>query len=249
LKQILSNLISNAIKFTPSLGHIGINVDYHDENLYFQVTDDGIGVSKEKQSLIFDSFTQADNSTTRNFGGTGLGLHISKELIHLLGGDIELKSQKGKGSSFNFFVHFPPAEAIQEVYDTDDSLSFEGKILVAEDNKTNQLLIQMLLEDFGLESKIVNNGQEALQALSSYHPDLILMDINMPILDGREALKEIRNNSLYKEFKEVPIIALTANALKGDKEEFLNLGMDAYVSKPIENTKLQHELKRFLQEV
>jgi len=246
LKQVISNLISNAIKFTPRGGLIKVQVHYQNRLLQVDVIDNGVGIAKNKQEMIFDSFTQEDNSVSREYGGTGLGLHISKELIGLMGGKISVNSVLDKGTVFSFYVNFPEA-ALPEVEEEEDAIQIlRGSILVAEDNKTNQMLISMILEDFGLECFIAENGKIALEMLKEKKPDLILMDINMPEMNGEEATQFIRKDYEYDLFKKIPIIALTANAIKGDRERFLEGGMDEYIEKPIDQKALYRILSRYL---
>jgi len=245
-KQVLNNLLSNAIKFTNREGHIDIDVDYKDDQLFIKVSDDGRGMSKKVMETIFEAFIQADASTSREFGGTGLGLHIVKELVLMMGGDIHVSSEEGKGSCFEFDVRLKSCEE-QETKALSDSEGIgEGKILVAEDNKTNQLLISMILDDLEIPHLIKENGQELLDALEGFKPDLILMDINMPVMNGLEATQHIREDATYANFNAIPIIALTANALKGDRARFIEEGMNDYVSKPIELEKLKLVLHEYL---
>jgi CheY-like chemotaxis protein len=218
------------------------------DNLYFAISDEGIGISQEAQKRIFDPFEQAELSTTRSYGGTGLGLSISKKLIELLKGRIKVESAHGKGSTFSFFIDAP------EVIATSDSLHdahqylFEGHILVAEDNKTNQLLISILLEEMNLTFTLVENGKDAVDAFLRYpNYDLILMDINMPIMDGTDATKQIRGSS--SEHKDIPIIALTANAMQEDMANYTQAGMNDHIPKPIDSVLLAKVLSNYLKTV
>ena len=249
IKQIILNLISNAVKFTPIDGNINTSIDYKDGCMIIIISDNGIGMNQKVQDKIFKPFVQADGSTTRKYGGTGLGLTITKILVELMDGKIELKSEEDVGSTFTVTLPFERLcdiaqdKEVQdaEVQDKDNTLS--GHVLVVEDNKTNQMLIKMLLEDFGLTCDIANDGVEATEF---YNPDkhaLILMDENMPNRNGIEAMKIIRER--YKD-KCGAIIALTANAMVTDRERFLKAGMDEYISKPIDEDKLYKTLARFL---
>ncbi len=232
LNQIISNLVSNAIKFTPVDKNIILNAEFRDDRIYFRITDEGIGIDTSKQELIFESFKQADESTSRQFGGTGLGLSISSKLVKLFGSELEVESSLGKGSTFSFSI---PAEVseIQEDMAEFTAKVFNGeKVLVAEDNKTNQMLIEILLEEMNLKADIANDGVEAVRAYKDNYP-LILMDINMPNMNGEEAMKHIK-----KEFPKAKIIALTANALSEDKQRYLDMGFDDYLSKPIDTQAL-----------
>ncbi|HFU74158.1 MAG TPA: response regulator [Helicobacteraceae bacterium] len=246
IKQILSNLLSNAIKFSPDYSQISFIISYHDTTLCIKVVDQGIGIAEDKQEAVFDAFIQAEHSTTRQYGGTGLGLNISKKLAQLLDGDISLTSEPYKGSTFELSVGATVVEALHEENcdECDAKFCTNAHVLVAEDNKTNQLLIQILLDDLELQHTIVNDGKEVLQALNEGTFDVILMDINMPNMDGVDATKAIR--STPSSYQEIPIIALTANAVKGDKERFMQVGMNAYVSKPIELPELIQALKTFI---
>ena len=248
ISQIILNLISNAIKFTPEHGNISLKVDYLKGAFVIVVSDSGIGMSHEVQDQIFKPFTQADGSTTRRYGGTGLGLSITQKLIEMMKGHIELKSTENKGTTFTVVI---PIEKVSDdileedkaIVELGDKVLFSGKVLVAEDNKTNQLLVRLILEDMGLKCDIVNDGQEALDMYDPTVHRLILMDENMPNMNGVKAMHHIR-----EKHKDAcgPIIALTANVMKGDKENFIKEGMDGYLEKPIDEEKLYKTLKTFL---
>jgi len=246
-KQVFSNILSNAIKFSHKDSVINVNISYENgtKELLCEISDNGIGIDSQKRDDIFNSFTQEDSSTTRKFGGTGLGLSISKALVELMGGKIGVRSELHVGSCFYFTLPIIEVEKqenkneIEEVNNNDIS----GKILVVEDNKSNQMLMSMLLDDFGLDSEIANDGLEAIKAIKESKYDLILMDENMPNMNGIEATKEIR---LLKDVKQIPIIAVTANALKGDKEKFIEAGMDDYLPKPIDAKDLQKMIRKYL---
>ena len=244
LKQIISNLISNAIKFSPADSTVTVELKYKDSQLLVSVSDEGIGISGEAKKRIFSAFEQAESSTTRSYGGTGLGLTISKKLVELLGGEIKVESEIDKGSVFSFYIDALESKEVIDDEMEDKEYRFEGHLLVAEDNKTNQMLIKILLDDMGVSYKVVDDGEEAVQAFLDEEFDLILMDINMPNMDGIEATKRIRNQN--SERNRIPIIALTANAMKEDVKEYLEAGMNAHVSKPINNILLAKELSKFL---
>jgi len=246
VKQILSNILSNAIKFTPKKGEISIVVSYdvQSEHLFCSIKDNGIGISQENIEHIFSSFSQADSSTTRKFGGTGLGLSISKHLVELMDGSIGVDSVIDEGTTFTFDIRL---ELLDEDLKSDESIEEEivfdssNKILVVEDNKTNQMLLKMLLLDLDLSCDIADNGLEAFNKVQEKEYDIILMDENMPVMNGIEATKKIRELKI-----EVPIVAVTANALKGDREKFLDAGMNDYISKPIDNDEFIQVLRKYL---
>jgi PAS domain S-box-containing protein len=245
LKQILSNLVSNAIKFSPPNAAVTISLHRKDEIIYIAVKDEGIGISEEAQLRIFNPFEQAEISTTRNYGGTGLGLSISKQLIQLLGGTIRLESKLAQGSTFTFSCKAPEVYALEGHANDTKAPKLQGHVLVAEDNKTNQLLISILLEEMNLTYTVVEDGKEAFEAFeTSEDYDLILMDINMPNMDGMEAAKRIRQSGHPRQ--DIPIIALTANVMKEDVAEYLRSGMNDHISKPIDNDLLGKILADYL---
>ena len=247
IKQVLVNLLSNAIKFTPEHGVVELHVDYSEEYLLFKVVDTGIGIEEEKFFQVFEEFSQADHSTSRKFGGTGLGLSISNKLSKLMGGELTLQSTIGKGSSFGFKVHAIESKSIGEDTKKETEYKLKGKILVAEDNKTNQLLVSILLEDLGLDYSIASNGKEAVEMCLEETFDLVLMDINMPVMNGIEAFEHLRQDEeILRKMSFIPVVALTANAIKGDREKYINLGMNGYISKPIDKDLFSKELAKFL---
>lgn len=256
--QILFNLLSNALKFTPDGGNIQISLHYDPEpqHLHVSIQDDGEGIAQEQLSKIFESFTQADTSTTCKFGGTGLGLSISARLIDKMGGELKVKSTLGQGSTFYFALPVQLCDeallnvtkhiASQEDNSTDKSQrTSHGKVLIVEDNKTNQLLLGMILDDVGLAYDLAQDGLEAVSMFKVNHYDLILMDENMPRMNGITATREIRIMEA-KTGEHIPIIAVTANALSEDKEKFLNAGMDDYIAKPYSETDITDLLQRYL---
>jgi PAS domain S-box-containing protein len=250
IRQILFNFLSNAIKFTESGGiRVAVRQAQRENGLVetvFEVRDTGEGIAPEKFNLLFRKFTQADSSITRRYGGTGLGLAISRELTQALGGRIGVDSTPGEGSTFCFSVVCPPGDP-SKVSRTNardegaDELS-KLKILVAEDNAVNQLVIRAILERAGHTVDIVGNGIEAVSAVVGQSYDVVLMDVQMPEMDGLSATRKIR--SLEGPAKTIPIVALTANAMKGDREKFIDAGMDDYVSKPIDPALLDAALRR-----
>ena len=247
LNQILYNLIGNSIKFTEKGGvYVSANLFSESENevcLEVKVRDTGIGINHDKFESIFTAFEQAEGDTNRRFGGTGLGLTIVKRLIELQNGVVYVKSKKGKGTEFNVQL---PLRKIQEVKReskelNDDSLAdfqVEGCcVLLVEDNKINQLVTTDLLRGQGVSVDIASNGKEALEALLNNDYDLVLMDMQMPVMDGYEAMKIIRSE-FDKPLSQIPIIALTAHAFEGELKHCLDKGADAYLSKPFEPKEL-----------
>jgi signal transduction histidine kinase/CheY-like chemotaxis protein/HPt (histidine-containing phosphotransfer) domain-containing protein len=259
VRQCVINLVGNAIKFTRK-GHIYLKVSLQEiENapfIRFDVEDTGIGISQDKQEEIFETFVQADSSTSREFGGTGLGLAISKRLAELLGGKLTMTSEVGKGSVFSLTIPAGVNVTKQPFLDRHNMVShieaeedevkqakYSGHILVAEDARTNQVLIKSLLKRLDLQVTIAEDGNEAVQQALTEKYDLIFMDIEMPNMNGYEATKVIRKEGL-----KIPIIALTAYAMKGDDEKCFAAGCDDYISKPIEHKKLLQTLSKYLSE-
>ena len=244
LKQVLANLIGNAIKFTPENGDIKVSIKSLEETkekvkIKFSVKDSGIGIPKDKQREIFKAFAQADGSITRKYGGTGLGLTISSRIIRKLGGFIEVESEVGEGSEFYFVLEFDKCE--KEIKENkEENHIYNAKVLVAEDDIFNQELIKEVLKQFGIEADIVSNGIEAVKKVKENNYDLIFLDINMPEMSGVEAVKEI------KKFSKIPVIALTANAFKEDKENYLNSGFDDFISKPLKLEELEKIFNKYL---
>ncbi|CAK9039460.1 Regulatory protein LuxO [Durusdinium trenchii] len=241
IRQILVNLVSNAAKFTDK-GSISVSVSLHDGRLRYEVTDTGIGIAKEHQSRLFQRFSQVDHSSRRRFGGTGLGLAICRELANMLGGDIDFESGEGRGSTFWFEV--PISKAHQCVVEKSvDALSavnaeISGRILLAEDSHTNALVASSYLKSAGARVDIATNGLEVVTATSNHQYDLIVMDVSMPEMDGIEASEILRARNGWT--RDVPIIALTANASREDKDRCIDAGMNVFLTKPIERTTLVH---------
>jgi signal transduction histidine kinase/AmiR/NasT family two-component response regulator len=259
LRQVLVNLLSNAVKFTKS-GGIQVKImrlanRSHDPegviHLGVKVRDTGIGMSKEQQAHIFDAFTQADASTTRRYGGTGLGLAICQRLVTAMGGKLSVRSEVGKGSEFRFYVPVRQATSVDkqmtEPMALDASHWSKLRVLVAEDQAINQLLIRKLLEGTGCELSLVSDGEQAIAHWQSRPVDLILMDVQMPVMDGMAATMEIRKREKQRG-SYTRIIALTAHAMAGDQERCLAAGMDGYVTKPVSmealNECVRHVLNR-----
>ncbi|HEY8099536.1 MAG TPA: ATP-binding protein [Burkholderiaceae bacterium] len=256
IRQVLINLANNAIKFTAK-GRVVLQVEARNDAqdnclLSISVTDTGIGLAPEKIHEIFDEFTQADESTTREYGGTGLGLSICKSLIEMMGGRISVVSQLGQGSSFTFTLNLPySAKSISpQVIPTAAEanrphVSFKGtRILVAEDNKANQIVITHMLKALGCAVDVASDGQQAVDMHEANHYDLVLMDCQMPTLDGFDATSRIR--AAEDETTKTPIIALTAHTLPENKEKCLQAGMDDFISKPVMPATLHNVLMQWL---
>ncbi len=253
ISQIILNILGNAAKFTKQ-GNITVSVDLLSENsdytfILFKIIDTGIGIQKEKLSLIFDNFQQADWSTVREFGGTGLGLSIAKHLVELHGGEITVKSQIGKGTSFEFTILFKKVKKDHNSRSSNAALieeptvafNFSGlSVLVAEDNIMNQRFVSKVLQKMQATFVICDNGQLTLEMAKKRKFDIILMDIQMPLMDGNEVSRKIRNEENLN--KETPIIALTASALVGDRKLALSSGMNEYLSKPFSPIQLRQAI-------
>ncbi|MCX6073719.1 MAG: ATP-binding protein [Campylobacterales bacterium] len=247
IQQIVGNLLSNAIKFSPFDSLIRVEVMMVDCVLTIRVQDEGDGIAPEEQRRIFTPFYQASEGVKRN-SGSGLGLSICKQLVTQMGGEITLESQIGKGS---LFVVTVPVECAPEDFMDLKSEKlevnlFQGKVLVAEDNEANQALIRIVLEKYGLYVEIVSNGEEAYTYAIQEPFDLILMDEQMPILNGHEAVAKIRSFERKHDQTPVPIVALSANVLKGSRERALVWGYDAFIGKPFERKDLEPLLEKYL---
>ncbi|WEK80288.1 ATP-binding protein [Vibrio alginolyticus] len=262
LKQVLNNLLSNAIKFTER-GHVKLLValsrlDGETAQIRFRVVDSGIGIAKEHQQAIFERFQQADGSTTRKYGGTGLGLAIAAQLVNLMGGEIQLTSELGLGSCFEFSIpvavinaqstytdqlnvlDFPKAED-NEISPQDNDKPW---VLVVEDTIVNQKVVRIMLEKLGVRVSVANHGEEALQLCDQQPFDLIFMDCQMPVMDGFIATERIRKMGEWG--KHVPIIALSANVIKEDQQHCFDVGMNEFVAKPVTKTQLQQIFEQHL---
>lgn len=255
LKQVLINLASNAVKFTEKgFVHILIRYDADECCLFITVADTGIGVSQDKQERLFEAFSQADSSTTREYGGTGLGLYISQQLARLLGGAITMESIVGVGSRFVLRLETGAFEASDMVHEYDrhsDSStenesanalgSLQGKVLLAEDNPDNQRLISYYVERFGADVAVCENGKLAVEEALATDYDLVLMDMQMPVMGGAEAVETLRSRGFSK-----PIVALTANAMKEDVQKYLQIGCDGFLGKPIDKAGFYSVLREYL---
>ena len=247
IKQVISNLLSNAVKFTNYNKNIKVYISYENKLLGVCVKDEGKGIAEDKLEQIFESFSQEDNSTTREYGGTGLGLSISSSLVKLLDGELKVKSKVGVGSEFYFFIPVTVGNEIKEKKNILQNITFDGiKVLLVEDNKANQMFMSLMLETLNMEFDVANDGLEAVEAFKTNKYDLILMDENMPNLNGIEATKKILKIELQMSLKHTPIIALTANALNGDREKFLSAGMDEYITKPVDKMKIIEVIQEVL---
>jgi CheY-like chemotaxis protein len=251
IRQILYNLISNALKFTEQ-GEIRVKASHSDGLLKLEVRDTGMGIAPENLGRLFDKFDQLDSSTTRRFGGTGLGLAICWELAQLMGGEITVDSDVGKGSAFT--VSLPIARVGDEIHlpapaTADDSApALALRVLAAEDNEVNQLGLKTLLHQLGGVPFGVADGKAAVEAWEAEPWDLILMDVQMPVMDGPTAAAEIRRREAARGQARTPIVALTANAMAHQVQQYLACGMDGHVAKPIEIKALYQVLVRTLGE-
>lgn len=255
LNQVLINLLGNALKYSKPDGHVWLTVRETEEekgfsNLYFQIRDDGIGISPENQQLIFRQFEQADNSDNARKQGTGLGLAISRRIVRMMDSDIKLESEPGKGSSFSFNVKLQPVSGEKTtVTSQPEEISFPGKrILVVEDNELNMEIICTILENYGIETEQAVNGKEAVRRMEESVPgyyDMIFMDIMMPEMDGLEATRTIRNLD-REDCKKIPIYAMSANAFDEDVKRSLASGMNGHLSKPVNLQVLEKTLQKVL---
>ncbi|MEM6792915.1 MAG: ATP-binding protein [Acidobacteriota bacterium] len=265
LRQVLINLISNAIKFT-DCGRVSISVEHRGldtrgASLRFSVQDTGVGIAEEAQRQLFSPFTQADSSTSRRYGGTGLGLAICRRLVELMGGSIDVESTLGKGSNFYFDLTLTPAIGASQASEglagetvapasreeIEQRLAADGpfRVLLAEDNPINQMVAIGQLEIFGLEVTAVGDGERAIEAILDEDFQLVLMDCQMPVLDGYAATRMIRRLP-RREQRDIPVVAVTAHAMKGDREKCLEAGMNDYLSKPFQQNDLLKVLDRWL---
>lgn len=247
LKQVLTNLIGNAIKFSPG-GEVQVDIGAEAASeekvvVRFAVRDTGIGIAAEKQASIFEAFTQADGSTARRFGGTGLGLTISQRLVNLMGGELRVESELGRGSHFWFAIPLGRAGKEGEgEMETPEVAVRPLKLLLADDNRVNQTVGKRLLEKMGHRVEVAGNGREALRALLVAEFDAVLMDIQMPEMDGLEATRAIRERERLTGVH-VPVLAMTAHAMEEDRRRCLAAGMDGYIAKPIDSGELMNLLK------
>ena len=254
LRQVLLNLINNAIKFSEH-GMIKVRItpkgpdSSGSMHLLFEIIDQGIGFDADTKSKLFQSFSQGDGSMTRKYGGTGLGLAISKQIVEMMKGTIDVDSVKGIGSRFYFDVNLglPRSDAeIQRISNLKPVAPLQGHVLIAEDNLVNQKVVSEMLSTMGCTSYVVENGNAAIAALLTEHYDLVLMDAQMPVMDGYEATRLIRKGQAGEDNKMIPILATTANAIKGDIELCLEAGMNDYISKPISYNDLAFKIGKWM---
>ncbi len=257
IRQVIVNLVSNALKFTDH-GEVMINVevvkfdtDSNSAEVKISVSDTGIGIPVAAQQTLFNAFTQADGSTTRKYGGTGLGLAIVSQLVDMMGGILGVDSVEGEGSQFWFTTSFQCGDEKPEnrpvLSSETSSVPVDAKILLVEDNPINQMVAQKMLEKVGLKPKLANNGVEAVQMLNEQTFDLVLMDCQMPEMDGFDATREIRKLAIKATDQNlIPVVAMTANVMSGDRERCLEVGMDDYIGKPVQRDKLESVLRKWL---
>jgi len=255
IQQLLMNLLSNALKFTPKDGKISLNIDVEEDisglkpeelQLVLTVKDSGIGIDKSRLAKIFDAYQQAESHISRIYGGTGLGLSLCRQISQLMKGDIEVHSELGQGSTFSARIVVGNGDAKSSTLPEQETelVSIVGmKVLVAEDNPTNRKVIQMLLVKLGIEASIVDDGQQLLDCVDDIAPDLILMDCHMPVMDGFEATKALRQRGMT-----VPIYALTAGVSTEERVECANIGMNAVLTKPVTMQSLKTALQKALSE-
>lgn len=259
LGQILNNLVSNAFKFTSEGGiNVSISKEYIENNtvkLLFKVQDSGIGIAQEKLDTIFESFTQGELDTTRIYGGTGLGLSICKALVEMMGGEISVESERGKGACFTFKLDFAiskqnlPSTNDNHILQEEIDIIAKKSILLVEDNRVNQMVVKKVIKNWGSRLVIANNGQEAIDIISTDKTfDIVLMDLKMPVKDGYEATAEIR--SMQDEYyKSLPIVALTASAMQSEKDKLQKAGMNEHLAKPFEIEDLFRTIFKLTSEV
>ena len=241
LRQVLANLVSNATKFTDS-GSVTLEIDRAPQGVRMAVRDTGIGIAADQLSGLFDKFTQADASATRRFGGTGLGLSISHRLVTIMGGTLAAESRPGEGSTFTVLLPLRPAAAGAAVASPGSDAAVAPmaapdaplRVLAAEDNPTNQLVLRALLDSLGAELTLTGDGVEVVEAYRPGAYDVVLMDVQMPRLNGLEAARAIREHEAEQRAPRTPILALTANVMNHQVEAYLDAGMDGHIAKPLD---------------
>lgn len=252
IRQIISNLLSNAIKFT-SQGFVHLTMQLDGENVLVVVEDTGVGIDDEARAHLFQPFHQGDSSTARLYGGTGLGLVICQELAHLMGGEIDLQSKAKIGTKaiFTFPIVHAEVGQLQRARTLEDLQGerykhCDRKVLIVEDNAINQKIALKSVKKLGYQASAVWNGKEALEFLL-HHPEfhVVLMDVQMPVMDGYQATRILRSDQPYQHLKDIPVIALTASAIQGDREKCEDAGMNDYLSKPYPLTLLEEKLSKW----
>ncbi|MEO1434025.1 MAG: ATP-binding protein [Bacteroidota bacterium] len=253
ISQVLNNLLSNAVKFTKN-GDVTLKIGWKKENagevwLQFAVIDTGIGIPDDRLDAVFEAYTQAKDTTSRYFGGSGLGLPICQKLVTLMGGEILVESEEGIGSTFSFELEFKKSlirrldKGIHTEVDITNNDLHGVKVLLVEDNKLNQLVAKKFLKKWGARTDLAENGIEALDAVKSKVFDIILMDLNMPVMSGVEATQQIRSlPGPY--FQNIPIIALTASAMLEERDKIMSVGMNDYLAKPFDPTELHRAISK-----
>lgn len=252
IKQVVINLLSNAVKFTSKDGKVSLDVSYDTKKsiLSCSVSDTGVGIESKNIDKIFKAFEQEDTSTTRKYGGTGLGLAICSSIVNMLGGKVNVSSEINKGSTFSFSIPVSISEIstiIEDETATNDNekKTIDAKILIVEDNPTNQMLLSLYIDDMNLEYDIAADGLEAIEHFKNHDYDMILMDENMPNMNGIDATKHIRTLEQSKGLEPIIIVAVTANAISGDRERFIDAGMDDYISKPYSDTDIEKIIHKY----
>ncbi|MBT4836109.1 MAG: response regulator [Methylococcales bacterium] len=253
IRQIMINLLNNAIKFTQQ-GNVELKIEIlpvQDDQyeLFCQVSDSGIGLTEKQMANLFKRFAQADASTTRQFGGTGLGLAICRQLVELMKGDIGVHSNPTKGVTFWFRLPIQQIDEVEKssaIGDEKVSRDIRGHVLVAEDNKVNQMVMEGILNNIGMTCEIANNGEEAIELLTEKDFALVFMDCQMPVMDGYLATQKIRNITSAVKNHKIPVIALTATVMSEERDKCYNAGMDDFMSKPIDVEQLIEKLQQWL---
>jgi signal transduction histidine kinase/ActR/RegA family two-component response regulator len=257
LRQVLINLLGNSLKFTEE-GSVELRCEINEVSdsvidFSFEIIDTGIGMSSKQQKNLFDKFTQADSSATREYEGTGLGLSISKEFVEMMGGEIAVNSEEGQGSSFSFVVSLKKVErtlkeSSVELNNSDisETSEYNANVLIVDDNQVNRLVLTGMLSNFDIIPVQAENGLEAFEKVYKNNFDLVFMDVQMPVMNGLVASKKIREDEENRSLKKVTIIALTANAMAQAKQECIESGMNDYLSKPIEREKFEKILEKYL---
>jgi CheY-like chemotaxis protein len=246
LKQVLVNLLANAVKFTPAGGRVGLDVHEADGQLRFEVWDTGIGIDAKDFDRLFQPFQQIDSSLSRQYAGTGLGLALVRRMTQLHGGSVTLQSETGRGSRFIISIPLVPADTDEPEDEGSASalpvIASQTRILLAEDNEANHAVYRAFFAQRGCELLLARNGREAVDLTIQHQPDLVLMDIQMPVMDGLEAIRLLRGDARTEQ---LPIIAITALAMPGDRVRCLEAGANAYLTKPINMRELARLIARY----